>query len=73
MPEKTTFGARLRKLRETRGLTQQQVAEVTKLQTKAVSLFEVDSRAPSLPNLVRLLRGLRASPLEAWALIMGDR
>jgi transcriptional regulator with XRE-family HTH domain len=73
MSKQTTFGARLRKLREARGLTQQQVANMAEMQSSAVSHFEVDERSPSLTNLVRLLVALRAKPAEAWNLIMGDR
>lgn len=55
------FARRLRLTRETRGLTQLQVAERTGLKPAAVSHFETGQRRPSLMNLRRLCDALRVS------------
>jgi transcriptional regulator with XRE-family HTH domain len=56
MPE--NFGDRLRKVRESKGLNQAQLAEKSGLQPSAVSHFEMGRRSPSFDNLKRLADAL---------------
>ncbi len=56
MPE--DFGERLRKVRESKGLNQAQLAEKSGLQPSAVSHFELGRRSPSFDNLKRLADAL---------------
>jgi transcriptional regulator with XRE-family HTH domain len=52
------FPDRLRKFRESKGLSQTELAEKTGLQPSAVSHFETGKRAPSFDNLKRLADAL---------------
>lgn len=54
----TTFAARLKAVRESRGLSQSDLAEKTGLQPSAVSHFETGGRSPSFENLRRLADAL---------------
>lgn len=45
------FGRRLQKLRKDRGLTQEQLAEATRLSTTFIGLLEIGVRKPSLKTL----------------------
>ena len=56
MPEK--FSDRLKKVRESRGLSQLDLAKKTGLQPTAISHFETDARSPSFDNLRRLADAL---------------
>jgi len=53
-----TLGRRLRRLRERAGLTQEQLAEVGKLQPESVSRIETGAVSPGLSSLRRLARAL---------------
>lgn len=55
------FPERLKKARETRGLSQAQLAEKTRLQPTAISHFETGGRSPSFDNLRRLADALSVS------------
>jgi transcriptional regulator with XRE-family HTH domain len=55
------FPKRLKAARELRGLSQDQVAERSGLQSSAVSHFETGNRKPSFDNLKRLADALRVS------------
>lgn len=57
-PMETTFAARLKAVRESRGLSQSDLAEKTGLQPSAVSHFETGGRSPSFENLRRLADAL---------------
>ena len=56
MPE--SFGERLRKTREGKGLTQGELAQKAGLQGSAISHFESGRRSPSFDNLRRLADAL---------------
>lgn len=58
LPSSEIFRTRLREMRETRGLSQAQLAERAGLQPAAVSHFETGSRKPSFDNLVKLAEAL---------------
>lgn len=57
----TNFGSRLKKVRESRGLSQGDLAKKTGLQPSAVSHFETSTRSPSFDNLRRLADALNVS------------
>ena len=57
-----TFGKRLKNIRETLGLTQEDVAGLSGLRASAISHFETGLRQPSLRNIVRLCRALHCKP-----------
>jgi transcriptional regulator with XRE-family HTH domain len=59
MPE--SFGDRLRRTREEKGLNQADLAEKTGFQASAVSHFESGRRAPSFDNLRKLADALAVS------------
>lgn len=48
------FGARLRLLRQTKGLTQKQLADALSLTKSVVSAYETDVRLPSYDILLRI-------------------
>ena len=56
-----SFSEILRNVRETRKLSQSELAERTGLQPSAISHFETGKRAPSFENLVRLANALAVS------------
>jgi len=56
-----SFGDRLRRIRESKGLNQGELAERTGLQPSAVSHFESGRRSPSFENLNRLADALSVS------------
>ena len=60
-PSEETFKARLREARETRQLSQADLATKTGLQPAAVSHFETGARRPSFDNLQRLAAALDVS------------
>ncbi len=59
--ESDYFGARLARARETRGLSQAEVAKLAKLQPAAIGHFERDRRKPSFANVRALARALNVS------------
>jgi transcriptional regulator with XRE-family HTH domain len=56
MPE--SFGDRLRKTREAKGLSQSELGQKAGLQASAISHFEAGRRSPSFENLIRLADAL---------------
>jgi len=56
MPE--SFGERLRRLREEKGVSQSELASKAGFQPSAVAHFESDRRSPSFENLRRLADAL---------------
>jgi transcriptional regulator with XRE-family HTH domain len=59
--KKGVFPRRLRKAREMRELSQQELAERARLQQAAVSHYESGTRLPSLLNLKRLSEALEVT------------
>jgi transcriptional regulator with XRE-family HTH domain len=55
------FGERLRKTREDKGLSQQDLAERAGIQASAVSHFELGRRLPSFDNIRRLADALNVT------------
>jgi transcriptional regulator with XRE-family HTH domain len=55
---RTKFGRRVRALRETRGLTQEQLAERAEISVDFLSLIERGRNSPSFENLEALARAL---------------
>ncbi len=54
-----TFGARLRKRRENRELSQSDLARIAGLQPSAIAHFEADRRKPSFDNVRALAQALK--------------
>ncbi|MBU4396669.1 helix-turn-helix domain-containing protein [Patescibacteria group bacterium] len=52
------LGKKIKKYRKLAGLTQDQLAEKTKLSTKYIQFIEAGSRKPSLKTIYRLARTL---------------
>ena|SRR3569833_32354 len=64
MPESRipgSFGARLRKIREDRGLSQSELARQAGMQPSAIAHFEADRRKPSFDNAKALAQALEIS------------
>jgi transcriptional regulator with XRE-family HTH domain len=57
-----TFGKNMKRIRETLGLTQEELANRAKLQPSAISHFETGGREPSLKNIIKICKGLGCSP-----------
>lgn len=62
--ETTGFGARLRALRETAGLTQQQLADLVGMQAQNVTRLETGGREPAWGTVIRLAKALNVSTDE---------
>lgn len=60
------FAANLRRLRESRGLTQEQLALAAGLQITDVSRIEIYGRDPGVRTIVKLARGLDVDPGELF-------
>jgi transcriptional regulator with XRE-family HTH domain len=60
------FGKRLRKLRESRGFTQEELAHRAGFDRTYISLVERGQRNPSLINVLRLAEGLGLPPIELF-------
>lgn len=72
MPKKKTpthaFGARLMALRQARGLTQVQLAQVAGTTQRAISYYETVAEYPTVPALVALAEALHVSADELLGL-----
>lgn len=55
------FGEILRRLREDKGLSQQELADLAGIQASAVSHFELGRRLPSFENIRRLADALKVT------------
>jgi transcriptional regulator with XRE-family HTH domain len=60
------FGQRLRALRRERGLTQEQLAELTKLSVDFISLVERGVNAPSFETIEQLAKSLKVKVVELF-------
>jgi len=62
MPKPSTFGRRLKELRETRGLTQAQLADSSGVPAVMISHFETGARQnASMATLIKLAKALSCS------------
>jgi transcriptional regulator with XRE-family HTH domain len=61
------FGARLREVRQQRGLTQVQVAERTGIAQNHISEIERGTRVPSVVTMLRLAAALECAPTDLVA------
>ena len=62
-----TLGQRITRLRRERGLQQQQLAQLARVDEMTIVRWEKDRSAPKGPRLTRLLRALDAQPDELQA------
>jgi transcriptional regulator with XRE-family HTH domain len=65
------FGARLREVRQQRGLTQVQVAERTGIAQNHISEIERGTRVPSVVTMLRLAAALQCAPTDLVAVFDG--
>jgi transcriptional regulator with XRE-family HTH domain len=65
------FGARLREVRQQRGLTQVQVAERTGIAQNHISEIERGTRVPSVVTMLRLAAALECAPTDLVAVFDG--
>lgn len=56
-----TLGERLKKLRESKGLSQSQLAEEVSITKQAISKYEKDMLSPAAPTLAALADALECS------------
>ena len=56
------FGENMRKAREEKGLTQEQLAEILKTKQNTISRWENGEREPSLEMVVKIARSLDCDP-----------
>ena len=66
MNSKILLGRRLRELRTRKGIKQEQLAEIIKVDPTTISNIENGKNYPSLANLENLLQALDSSFLEAF-------
>ena len=64
---KIEFGRQVRKLREERGLSQEQLADLCELDRTYVGGVERGERNVSLINIIRISRGLEVEAKELFA------
>ena len=64
---KIEFGRQVRKLREERGLSQEQLADLCELDRTYVGGVERGERNVSLINIIRISRGLEIEAKELFA------
>jgi transcriptional regulator with XRE-family HTH domain len=63
---RTRFGAKLRKVRLSRGWTQEQLAEKANVSLNFLNMIERGVRAPSFDSLERLAKVLRVPVYELF-------
>jgi transcriptional regulator with XRE-family HTH domain len=56
------FGATVRRLRESRGWTQEQLAEASEMSATYLGFLERGENVPTLPVIVRLAVALKVTP-----------
>ena len=64
---KSRFGATLRKLRDERGYSQEELAERAGLHRNYIGDIERGERNVALENIIRLAKALSVSPRELFA------
>ena len=64
-----SFGGRLARLRHDRGLTQEQLADLSGLSVRAISSLECGTRHPRRMTVERIAAGLRLSPPDRRRLV----
>lgn len=62
MSTKSTFGTRLRQLREAAGLTQKDLVERTRIAQRSITRYETDASAPSWQAVVMLAGAIGVEP-----------
>ena len=63
-PSQNAFGQRLVTFRQTRGLTQVQLAKATGMTQRAISYYEIEAEFPPAPALITLAQVLEGSTDE---------
>jgi transcriptional regulator with XRE-family HTH domain len=63
-PSQNAFGQRLVTFRQTRGLTQVQLAKATGMTQRAISYYEIEAEFPPAPALITLAQVLEVSTDE---------
>ena len=63
-PAQTAFGKRMVALRQTRGLTQIELAKAAETTQRAISYYETEAEFPTAAALIPLARALRVSTDE---------
>lgn len=71
--EAESFGDRLRRLREARGFTQRELADVAETSQRMIAYYETHSGTPAGPVLLRLARALKVTPDELLGLKAATR
>lgn len=68
MPEspQARFAANVRRLRERRGMTQEQLGWAAGLHQTAVARIEAGERKPALETIFKLARGLEVAPADLF-------
>lgn len=65
------FAANVERLREGRGLTQEQLGWAAGLHQTAIARIEAGERKPTLPTILKLARGLEVPPAKLFEGIDG--
>ena len=63
---KKHFAQRLREIRKSKGLTQEEICEITGMDVSNYSKIETGKVAPSLPSLQKLITYAKFSPNEVF-------
>ncbi|KAF5999758.1 helix-turn-helix domain-containing protein [Streptomyces sp. WAC00263] len=71
-PQLHTFGMHVRRLREDRGLTLEELASRSGMSFRGVVYIEHGRRNPSLTTLIKLARGLQTEPSTLLAVFDRD-
>lgn len=72
MELKNLFGKKLKKLREAKGLTQQELAELCDMQTNSITLIEIGERAASFATIEILAKKLGVNYYDLFNFDCGD-
>lgn len=63
---KKQFGKRIRKLRKTKKLTQEQLAECIDIDTQHLCKTENGMHFPSVKNILKIAQGLEVNPVDLF-------
>ena len=63
---KKLLGKKIQKIRKTRGITQEKLAELVELDTSSISHIENGKYYPSAENLEKILKVLKITPSELF-------